>query len=83
MNQALSDTAEYGGITRGKRIIDEHVQDEMRNVLKEIRSGKFHREWIEESEGGYPQLTKLREEEKKLPIEEVGQQILKELFNNK
>ena len=83
MNQAISDTAEYGGITRGNRIIDKHVRDEMRNALKEIQSGKFHREWMKETKDGLPTLTNLRKEEKKLPIEEIGQQILKELFENK
>ena len=80
MNSAISDTAEYGGITRGKRIIDEHVENEMRNVLKEIQSGQFHKEWQKEAEDGFPRLTKLREEEKQLPIEKIGNSILKELF---
>ncbi len=83
MNKAISDTAEYGGITRGNRIIDEHVRDEMRNALKEIQSGAFHKEWMEETKNGFPTLSKLRKEEKKLPIEEVGQHILKKLFENK
>ena len=83
MNQAISDTAEYGGITRGNRIIDKHVRDEMRNALKEIQSGEFHKEWMKETKDGLPTLTSLRKEEKKLPIEEIGQQILKELFENK
>ena len=83
MNRAISDTAEYGGITRGSRIIDEHVRNKMRSALKEIQSGEFHKEWQKEAEDGFPTLSKLRKEEKKLPIEEVGQQILKELFENK
>ncbi len=83
MNRARSDTAEQGGRTRGNRSIDQHVRDEMRNVLKEIQSGEFHKEWQKEAEDGFPTLSKLRKEEKKLPIEEVGQQILKELFENK
>ena len=83
MNSAISDAAEYGGITRGNRIIDKHVRDVMRNALNEIQSGEFHREWMKETKEGFPTLSKLRKEEKKLPIEEVGQQILKELFENK
>ena len=83
MNQAISDTAEYGGITRGNRIIDKHVRDEMRNALKEIQSGEFHKEWMQETKDGFPTLTTLRKDEKKLPIEEIGQLILKELFENK
>ena len=50
MNNAISDTAEYGGITRGKRIINESVENEMRHILKEIQSGDFHKEWQKESE---------------------------------
>ena len=83
MNKAISDTAEYGGITRGNRLIDEHVRGVMRKVLKEIQSGKFHKEWKKEAEDGCPTLSQLRKEEINLPIEEVGQQILKELFENK
>ena len=83
MNSAISDTAEYGGITRGKRIIDEHVENEMRKALKEIQSGQFHKEWKQESEEGFPALSKLREEEKQLPIEKIGNKILKELVDKK
>ena len=46
MNQAISDTAEYGGLTRGRRIVDDRVENEMRNILKEIQSGSFHDEWM-------------------------------------
>ena len=83
MNSAISDTAEYGGITRGKRIIDKHVENEMRKTLKEIQSGQFHKEWHKETEDGFPTLSKLRKEEKQLPIETIGQKILKELFDKK
>ena len=82
MNSAISDTAEYGGITRGKRIIDKHVENEMRKSLKEIQSGEFHKEWKQETEDGFPTLTKLRNEEKQLPIEKIGIKILKELFDD-
>ena len=83
MNSAISDTAEYGGITRGNRIIDQHVEDEMRSALKEIQSGAFHKEWQKEAEDGYPILSKLREEEKNLPIQKIGNSILKDLFEKK
>ncbi len=79
MNEAISDTAEYGGITRGNRIIDEHVQNEMRIALKEIQSGKFHKEWMKESGSGYPNLKNMRKEEKQNPIEEISKHLLKEL----
>ena len=83
MNSAISDTAEYGGITRGKRIIGKHVENEIRKVLKEIQSGTFHKEWQKEAEDGFPVLSKLREEEKNLPIQEIGNSILKDLFEKK
>ena len=82
MNNAISDTAEYGGITRGKRIINADVEAEMKKTLKEIQSGEFHREWMKEYESGYPQLVQLRNEEKELPIESIGQYMLKELFGD-
>ena len=83
MNSAISDTAEYGGITRGSRIIDKHVEDEMRKALKEIQSGAFHKEWQKEAEDGFPTLSKLREEEKNLPIQKIANSILKDLFEKK
>ena len=83
MNNAISDTAEYGGITRGKRIINANVEAEMKKALKEIQSGEFHREWNKEHENKYPQLEKLRKEEKELPIEAIGQYMLKALFGDK
>ena len=82
MNSAISDTAEYGGITRGKRIIDRHVENEMRKVLKEIQSGQFHKEWQKEAEDGFITLTKLRDEGKQMPIEKIGKNILKKLFGD-
>ena len=83
MNQAISDTAEFGGITRGNRIINENVRNEMRLALEEIQSGKFHKEWMDEYERGYPQLKNMREQEKQIPIEEISRQLLKVLCENK
>jgi len=83
MNQAISDTAEFGGITRGNRIINENVRNEMRLALEEIQSGKFHKEWMDEYERGYPQLKNMREQEKQIPIEEISKQLLKALCGNK
>ena len=62
MNTAISDTAEYGGITRGRRVINEDVETIMKNTLEEIQSGEFHVEWKKEHEKGYPLLKKLRKE---------------------
>ena len=81
LNNAISDTAEYGGITRGKRVINESVENEMRHILKEIQSGDFHKEWQKESENNFPMLTSLRKEEKQIAIEEIGQLLLKDIFS--
>jgi len=83
MNQAISDTAEFGGITRGNRIINENVRNEMRLALEEIQSGKFHKEWMNEYESGYPKLKDMRDEERQIPIEEISKQLLKALCENK
>ena len=83
MNSAISDTAEYGGITRGRRVISEDVETNMKNALEEIQSGEFHVEWKKEHDKGYPLLKKLRKEEKELPIEAISQYMLKELFGDK
>ena len=80
MNSAISDTAEYGGITRGKRIIDKNVESKMKKALEEIQTGKFHAEWMKEHNEGYPLLEQLRKEEKEMPIEKISQYMLKELF---
>jgi len=75
MWQNVSNTAEYGGRTRGNRIITEKTKEEMRRILEEVKSGKFAEEWRRESEGGMQFLKKAREEGKKKQIELVGQQI--------
>ena len=83
MNSAISDTAEYGGITRGSRIINEEVKNEMKNILDEIKSGSFYKEWKREFENKYHNLEKLRKQQKDLPIEKINKYMLKELFNFK
>jgi ketol-acid reductoisomerase len=72
MRYSISDTAEYGDLTRGPRVIDDRVRAEMRAILDEIRSGRFAEEWIAESEAGRPTFRKLREEGAAHPIERVG-----------
>src|SRR5919199_401542 len=57
MRYSVSDTAEYGDLSRGPRIIDDRVKDEMRRILGEIRSGEFAREWIAEDDAGRPNFT--------------------------
>ena len=77
MHQFVSETAKYGDLTRGPRIIDEHVKASMRQVLEEIRSGQFAREWIAESEAGQPRYRELLQRDLNHPIERVGK-ILRE-----
>jgi ketol-acid reductoisomerase len=72
MFYSVSDTAEYGGMSRGGRVIDEHTRDEMRRILGEIRDGSFAREWIGEDDAGRPNFAKYREALAQHPIEEVG-----------
>jgi ketol-acid reductoisomerase len=72
MHQFVSETAKYGDLTRGPRIVDEHVRDSMRKVLEEIRSGQFAREWIAENEAGQPRYRELLQQDLNHPIERVG-----------
>jgi len=72
MRYSISDTAEYGDLTRGPRIVTDATRAEMRTILDEIQSGAFADEWIAESEAGRPNFNRLREEGKQHPIEQVG-----------
>jgi ketol-acid reductoisomerase len=75
MRYSISDTAEYGDLTRGPRIVTDDTKAEMRRILEEIQSGKFADEWINESESGRPNYKRLQEEGKNHPIEVVGTQL--------
>jgi ketol-acid reductoisomerase len=75
MRYSVSDTAEYGDYSRGPRVIDARVKDEMRKILGEIRSGEFAREWIAEDDAGRPNFTKWREEAAAHPIEATGKKL--------
>jgi len=75
MWSAVSETAKYGGMTRGKRIFTEATRDEMRKILREIQSGEFAREWILENMAGRPVYNKLLEMERNHPIEKVGREL--------
>jgi ketol-acid reductoisomerase len=78
MRHSISDTAEYGDLTRGPRIVDAGVKARMKEVLTEIqkdKGAKFATEWIAESKNGYPNFNKLREAGLKHPIEQVGQKL--------
>jgi ketol-acid reductoisomerase len=72
---SCSDTAEYGDLTRGPRIISPSVKQEMRKVLDEIQDGRFAREWVEEDDNGRPNFTKLRQEGEAHQIEQVGRKL--------
>jgi ketol-acid reductoisomerase len=75
MRFSISDTAEYGDVTRGPRVISSAVRDEMRAILGEIRSGAFAEEWIAENRAGRPRFEALRAEGKAHPIEVVGAEL--------
>ncbi|MDW8135237.1 MAG: ketol-acid reductoisomerase [Thermodesulfobacterium sp.] len=75
MRYSISDTAEYGDLTRGPRVINEAVRAEMKKILKEIQSGEFAREWILENQAGRPVLNALRRKEAEHPIEEIGKKL--------
>ena len=72
MLRAVSDTAKYGGLTVGSKVIDEHVKENMRKAVKEVQSGKFAEDWIEEHKCGEENLKALMEEIEEHPLEKVG-----------
>jgi ketol-acid reductoisomerase len=72
MHQFVSDTAKYGDLTRGPRIIDQHVRDSMKQVLKEVQDGTFAKEWIEENKTGQKNYKRLMQADLDERIEKVG-----------
>ena len=75
MRHSISDTAEYGDLTVGPKVIDQHVRENMRRVLEDVRSGRFAREWILENRAGRPVMNALRAAQARHPIEEVGRRL--------
>lgn len=75
MRYSISDTAEYGDLTRGKRIITQETRQEMRRILEEVQNGHFAKEWITENQVGRPVFTALRKKEAEHPIETVGKEL--------
>ena len=75
MRYSVSDTAEYGDYTRGPRVIDEHVRENMRSILKDIQDGSFAREWMAENDEGRKRFLQMRQEALDHPIEEVGREL--------
>jgi ketol-acid reductoisomerase len=72
MRYSISDTAEYGDLTRGPRVIDSHARNTMKKILGEIQSGEFAKEYIEENEKGRPNFNRLRKVGENHPIEKIG-----------
>ncbi|GAA2662420.1 ketol-acid reductoisomerase [Nonomuraea recticatena] len=72
MYWSVSDTAEYGGYTRGPRVVTEETKKEMKRILAEIQDGTFARQLVEEFEGGQKEFTRYREELAEHPIEKTG-----------
>ncbi|MEM2889807.1 MAG: ketol-acid reductoisomerase [Candidatus Hadarchaeum sp.] len=77
MMKAVSNTAEYGGRTRGKWVVDQRTRKIMKRMLEDIKSGKFAKEWIAESKANLPNLRRMREEGKKHLVERVGRELRK------
>jgi ketol-acid reductoisomerase len=75
MRYSVSDTAEYGDLTRGPQVIDDHVRDNMRKLLSDIREGSFAHEWIQEMKTGEPRLQELRAKAAEERIEDVGREL--------
>jgi ketol-acid reductoisomerase len=75
MNYSISDTAEYGEMSRGPRIVTPQTKAEMKKILGEIQSGAFAKEWIAENENGRPNFNKMRDSAAKHPIEKVGAEL--------
>jgi ketol-acid reductoisomerase len=75
MRYSVSDTAEYGDLTRGPRVITDTVKAEMKKILTEIQDGTFAAEWVEQNQIGRPRYRELRDAGKNHPIEKVGKEL--------
>jgi ketol-acid reductoisomerase len=75
MRYSISNTAEYGDLTRGEQVVGDATRQAMKKTLADIQSGEFAKEWIEENKNGCPNFNKMREKEKQHPIEIVGAQL--------
>ena len=75
MHQFISETAQYGDLTRGPRVVDAHAREQMRQVLREIQDGQFAREWIAEHKSGRANYQALKQKDLDHPIEEVGKRL--------
>jgi ketol-acid reductoisomerase len=75
MHDFVSDTAKYGDLTRGPRVVDDHVRKEMKAILEEVQDGRFAREWMDEYNKGMSHYRKMQEEDLAHPIESVGSKL--------
>jgi ketol-acid reductoisomerase len=75
MHQFISETAKYGDLTRGPRVVTDRTKKEMRKILKEVQSGKFAKQWIEENASGRKSYHKLLEQDTNRQIEKVGAEL--------
>lgn len=75
MRYSISDTAEYGDYTRGPRVVDAKAKGEMKNILGEIQSGQFAKEWIAEADGGFENFLEMRKNARDHQIEQVGAEL--------
>ena len=75
MRYSVSDTAEYGDYSRGPRVVDDHVKENMKRILEDIQNGSFAREWISENDEGRPRFNVMRREDTDHPIESVGKSL--------
>ncbi len=75
MRYSISNTAEYGDLTRGKRVISDQTRQAMKQILMDIQSGAFAREWIAENRAGQENFKRMREEQSRHQVEVVGQEL--------
>jgi ketol-acid reductoisomerase len=75
MRHSISDTAEYGDLTRGGRIVTEETREAMDKLLVDIQNGSFAKEWVSEADAGAPNFQRLRAEAAAHPIESVGKEL--------
>ena len=75
MRYSISDTAEFGDYTRGKRVVDDHVRAEMKSILSDIQSGEFAREWIADMDNNEARLKEMRAEAAQSQLEVVGKEL--------
>lgn len=75
MHQFISETADWGDLISGPRVIDDHVREQMKGVLNDITDGSFAKRWIEENRSGQPEYKRLMAEDMAHPIEKVGAEL--------